>query len=148
MYRNSEDRLLKEVRVDINFSEDTESVSKFKKRIQQEKQQKYVLKDLHGQFERQTKVVKTLNSWGWVKRGQLKGETESLIFAAQEQATIANAIKVGIHHQVGGGKCRLCYQKTESITHVLSECRKLAQKNINKDMTRLLKGTLASLQEI
>ena len=43
-------------------------------------------KTLHGQFIRETEKVADKQSWSWLKQGDLKRETESLIFAAQEQA--------------------------------------------------------------
>ena len=48
---------------------------------------------LHGQFVRQTKEVRNRDRWQWLGNGTLKRETESLIFAAQEQAIRTNVIK-------------------------------------------------------
>ena len=48
---------------------------------------------LHGQFVRQTKEVGNQDRWQWLRNGTLKRETESLIFAAQEQAIRTNVIK-------------------------------------------------------
>ena len=41
---------------------------------------------LHGQYVRQTKEVGNQDWWQWLQNGTLKRETESLIFAAQEQS--------------------------------------------------------------
>ena len=40
-------------------------------------------KALHGQYLRQTKEVRSEQSWVWLQNGDLKRETESLIVAAQ-----------------------------------------------------------------
>ena len=48
---------------------------------------------LHGQFVQQTKEVGNQDRWQWLRNGTLKRETESLIFAAQEQAIRTNVIK-------------------------------------------------------
>ena len=40
---------------------------------------------LHGQFIRETEKVADKKRWHWLKQGELKRETESLNFAAQEQ---------------------------------------------------------------
>ena len=50
-------------------------------------------KTLHGQFMQQTKEVGNQDRWQWLRNATLKRETESLIFAAQEQAIRTNVIK-------------------------------------------------------
>ena len=41
---------------------------------------------LHAQFMRQIQEVGNQDTWQWLQIGNLKRETESLIFASQEQA--------------------------------------------------------------
>ena len=48
---------------------------------------------LHGQFPPQTEEAENQDRWQWLRNGTLKRETESLIFAAQEQAIRTNVIK-------------------------------------------------------
>ena len=48
---------------------------------------------LHGQFENQTGELKIEDSWNWLRKGDLKRETESLLMATQEQALNTNSIK-------------------------------------------------------
>ena len=43
-------------------------------------------KVLHGQHLRQSKEVRSDQSWAWLQNGELKRETESLIVAAQNQS--------------------------------------------------------------
>ena len=62
------------------------------------------------------------NRCEWLKRGKLKRETESTLCAAQEQALQVNAIKYSINKTSDTPLCRLCNEKTESITHIMSAC--------------------------
>lgn len=56
-------------------------------------------KELHGQYIRQTTDVASCESWNWLKVGDLKKETESLVMAGQDQALRTNVIKAQIEHQ-------------------------------------------------
>ena len=58
----------------------------------------------------------------------MKKETEGLIFAAQEQALRTNWIRNSIDGQEVSEKCRMCGERDESITHLIAECKKMAQK--------------------
>ena len=51
--------------------------------------------------------------------------------ATQEQA-IRNNIKVKIDKTQENSKCRMCGNAEESVNHVLSKCRKLAQKEYKR----------------
>ena len=42
-------------------------------------------KQLHGQFKKETENLSDV-SWNWIRTGELKKETEGLIFSAQDQA--------------------------------------------------------------
>ena len=63
---------------------------------------------LHGHFVRQTKEVRNQDRWQWLQNGNLKRETESLIFAAQEQAIRTNVIEGKINKSQEQIKCRMC----------------------------------------
>ena len=58
-----------------------------------ERQVAWKVKALHGQFLRETEGMQDQRKWQWLKGGELKRETESLICTAQEQALRTNAIK-------------------------------------------------------
>ena len=58
----------------------------------------------------------------------LRGETETLILAAQEQAIRTNLIKAKIDKTQEDSRCRMCGKVDETINHLISECSKMAQK--------------------
>ena len=60
-------------------------------------------------------------------RGSLKRETESLIIGAQVQALQTNYSKARIEKRTNDAKCRLCKTKDETVSHIASECSKIAQ---------------------
>ena len=82
----------------------------------------------HGQYLRQTKGVRSKESWVCLQNGDLKKETESLIVAAQNQSIRRNLVKAKIDKSQKDTLCRLCKKADESINHVVSGCSKLAQK--------------------
>ncbi len=84
-------------------------------------------KPMNGQHLRQTKEDMAKESWQWLKRGSLKRQTESLIIAAQDQALRTNYRKAKIEKTTTCSKCRLCKDKDETVSHLISECSKIAQ---------------------
>ena len=66
-------------------------------------------------------------TWTWLRKGNLKRETESLLIAAQDNATRINHMKVRIDKTQQNSKCRLCSDRDNSINHI-SDCSKLAQR--------------------
>lgn len=65
-------------------------------------------------------------SWEWIRTGELKKETEGLIFAAQDQALRTNAVKARIENQNVSSKCRMCGSHDETVQHILCSCPKVA----------------------
>jgi hypothetical protein len=59
-------------------------------------------------------------SYCWLKSGDIKGETESTIVAAQDQAISTNYFKNKILKEEIESKCRLCKQQEETIDHLTS----------------------------
>ena len=88
---------------------------------------------MYGQFCRDvnTKTDKG-KRWAWLKKGDLKPETEAIICAAQEQALRTNYIKHKIDHTQEDDRCRMCGQKGETAWHIISECEKLAQEEYKR----------------
>ena len=84
-------------------------------------------KVMHGQFERQTKEIRSEESWMWLQRGTLRRETESLVTAAQEQALQTNYRRAKIEKDGTSPLRRMCKQADETVSHIVSECGKMAQ---------------------
>jgi len=81
-------------------------------------------KRMHGQLPRNLdeKLVDIEQSYRWVKSGHIKGETESTIVAAQDQAISTNYFKNKISNEEVESKCQLCKQHEETIDHLTSGC--------------------------
>ena len=77
-------------------------------------------------------IIKTIShkkTWTWLRKGNFKRETESLLIAAQNNAIRANNIKAIIYKTQQNSKCKLFGDRDEMINHIISECSKLAQKD-------------------
>ena len=77
---------------------------------------------MHGQLPRNLdeKLVDIEQSYHWQKSGNIKGEIESTIVAAEDQAISANYFKNKILKEEIESKCRLCKQHEETIDHLTS----------------------------
>ena len=80
-------------------------------------------KVLHDQYLRQTKEVKSEQSWVWLQNGDLKRETESLIVAGQNQSIRTNCDIAKTDESQKDTLCRLCKKADKSIDYVVSGCR-------------------------
>ena len=74
------------------------------------------------------KIIIHEKTWTWLRKGNFKRETESLLIAAQNNSMRTNHIKVRIDKMLQNSKCRLCGDRDETINHIISEYHKLAQK--------------------
>ena len=73
------------------------------------------------------KLVNIEQAYRWLKSGDVKGETESTIVAAQDQAISTNYFKNKIFKEEIESECRLCKQLEETIDHLTSGCPILAK---------------------
>ena len=112
--------------------DEEENLQDYQKRRQEEKIRNWKEKALHGEFVRQTADVAGEDSWRWLRNGFLKKETEGLILAAQEQALRTNSIKHSIDKTSETPLCRLCGDTSETVRHIISGCKKLAQGEYRK----------------
>ena len=131
--KNSKEVLLRKVGETslVNIEEAVEP-SEYKKTINQTMEDTWKQKALHGKFVNDKEGVNWERSWQWIVRGDLKGCTEALIFSAQEQALRTNYIKFHIDKNAESPLCRMCGERGETISHLVSECGKLAQKEYKK----------------
>jgi hypothetical protein len=61
-------------------------------------------------------------SYRWLKFGDIEGDTESIIMAAQDQAISRNYFKRKILKEETESICRLCKEYEETIDHLTSGC--------------------------
>ena len=97
-------------------------------RMTKTRKQKWEEKQLHGRFKRLINNISHDKTCTWLRKGNFKRETESLLMAAQNSAIRTNHIKSRIDKTQQNSKCRLCGDRDETINHIISECSKLAQK--------------------
>ena len=91
------------------------------------RKQKWEEKKLYGRFKRLVNNISHKKNRTWLRKGNFKRETESLLIAAQDKAKRTNHIKARIDKTQQNSKCRLCGDRDETINHIISECSKLAQ---------------------
>ena len=112
----------------------------------------WIDKKMYGQYNRDLgKEVDRETTWWWLKKGDLKPETEALLCAAQEQAPRTNYVKFHIDRTVESPLCRLCGEKGKHITHLISECKKLAQKEYKRrhdNVARIVHWKLCGLCQL
>jgi hypothetical protein len=86
-------------------------------------------KRMHGKLPRSLdeKLVDIEQSYRWLKYGDIKGETESKIVAAQDEAISTYCFKNKIFKEEIESKCLLCKQHEETIDHLTSACRILTK---------------------
>ena len=86
-------------------------------------------KKMYGKFVREMpEQVDRERTWEWTSISDLKVETNTIIFAAQEQALRTKAVKFNIEKTRNNPLCRLCGEKDESVTCLICGCKVLAQK--------------------
>ena len=92
------------------------------------RKQKWGEKQLYAYFKQQTSDMLHEKTWTWLRKGNLKRESESLLMAAQNNAIRTNYVKSKIDKTQQSSKRGLCVNRDETINHIISECSKLAQK--------------------
>ena len=92
------------------------------------RKQKWEKTQLYGRFKRLINNISHQKTWTWLRKGNLKRERESLLIAAQDNAITTNHIKARIDKTQQNSKYRLCGDRDETISYIISECSKLAQK--------------------
>ena len=90
------------------------------------RKQKWEEKQLYGRFKRLTSDISHEKTWAWLRKGNRKRESESFLIAAQNNAIRTNHIKARIDKTQQNSRCWLCGDRDEIISHIISECSKLA----------------------
>ena len=129
---NSEEGLLKIVaKLEKLKNDKIEGKKDYSNIVEQEKMDQLRIMKLHGQFGRDTDDIKSGKSWNWLRRGNLKRETQNMLSAAQEQVLNTNSVRK-IYHKDVSNKCRLCETHVENVLHIVSGCSILAQKEYKR----------------
>ena len=89
------------------------------------RKQKWEKKQLYGRIKRLMNNISHEKTWAWLRQGNLKRETESLLVVAQDNAIRTNHIKTRIDKTQQNSQCG---ERDETLNLIISECNKLAQK--------------------
>ena len=101
---------------------------KYKKDAKKMIKDKWKDKAMHGKFPKYLDKdhIDMQLSFEWMKHTGLKGETEGLITAAQDQALNTRYYSKHIIKQGSTDKCRMCNSQPETVEHIISGCQSLA----------------------
>ena len=83
---------------------------------------------LHGNYFKSMADLPNIDeerSRRWLNTPTLRFETESLLYAAQEQTLATKHLKSKIWGSGPDRKCRLCKEEDETVHHIVSGCRTL-----------------------
>ena len=86
-------------------------------------------KKLYGYFKQQTNPILYKKNWTWLRKENLKRETQSFLIAAQNNAIRTNYVKAETDNAQQNSRYRLCGDKNETINYIMSE-------NINQSESR------------
>ena len=93
------------------------------------RKQKWEEKQHNRSFKRLINDISHEKILTWLRKGNFKRETKSLLIAAQNNTIRTNQIKARIDKMQQNSKCRSCGDRDETISHIISESSKLAQKD-------------------
>ena len=74
-------------------------------------------------------------TWTWLRRRNLKRETEHLLIETQNNAIRTNYVKVKIDNKQKNGKYRLCVDIDETFNHKISKSSERHKRNIRLGST-------------
>ena len=101
---------------------------KYKEDFQKLVRDKWREKAMHGKFPNYLGKdhVDVELSFEWMKDTGLKGETEGLIIATQDQVLNTRYYSKHIIKQGTTDRCRMCHTQPETVEHIISGCQTLA----------------------
>ena len=101
---------------------------KYKEDVNKLVKDRWKEKAMHGKLPKYLEKdhVDQEMSFQWMKYTGLKGETEGLITAAQDQALNTRYYSKHIIKQGSTDRCRMCHTQAETVEHIISGCQTLA----------------------
>ena len=114
-----------------------ESGAEYKTRVSNERVERVSEMKMHGRFFREVSNVLGDSMFEWVASGSVNKSTEGLVFAAQEQALPTNFLKAKITGESEDANCRVCKKELETVTHLVSSCSGLAQREYKRRHDRM-----------
>ena len=87
---------------------------------------------MYEQYVRQIEDKGKSNTLKWLRKSNLKRWTEACICSAQERVLRTNYVKFHIDKTGESPLCRMCRVENETVSHIASECKMLAQKEYKK----------------
>ena len=108
---------------------------KYKKDVNKLVKDRWKEKAMHGKLPKYLEKdhVDQEVSFQWMKYTGLKGETEGLITAAQDQALNTRYYRKHIIKQRSTDRCRMYHTQAETVEHIISGCQTLAtEKYLNR----------------
>ncbi|XP_063592543.1 uncharacterized protein LOC134769733 [Penaeus indicus] len=132
--RNHDEPLLVAVKGSntIPLCQESMKPNEFKELKQEDRINTWKDKAMHGQYLREMEGKDKINTWRWLQENDLKDCTEALICSAQEQALRTNYTKFKIDKTIDTPFYRMCGNKNETVTHIISECSMLAQREYKR----------------
>ena len=121
--RNSVEPLIEGVKAAETIEcNDTVNKKEFKLSWMREKKEIGKNKRMYGHFVTEIpEATDEKETWSWLRKANLKAETEAMLCAAQEQAIRRNYVKHKIDKTSQSPLCRMCDQRIETISHIMSE---------------------------
>ena len=77
-----------------------------------------------------TSEISDEKTWTWLRKGNIKKQTESLLATAQNNAIRTNHFNARIDKTQQNSKCRLCGDRNETINRIVSKCCRLVSRDI------------------
>ena len=104
------------------------------------RKQEWEEKQLYRRFKRLMTNISREKTRTWIRKGNLKRETESVLMPAQNNTIRTNDIKARIDKTQQNSNCRFCRDRDETVNHIISKSSKLAQKEYKTRHDRVGKG--------
>ena len=132
--KNSEEDLLGGIKAtDVIEYEESVQSEVLKKAWHKDKLRNWKGKNMHGMYLRDMPdTTDVVGTWEWLRKADLKVQTEAQLCAAQEQTFRTNSVKHHIDKMADSPLCRLGGEKVENVDHVVSGCKTLAQKEYKR----------------